>query len=567
MKRKGKIRVIGIAMLAILIITQVCMPVSASNTDELNVSEGAVSLAKEEHINAAPKDDSPAILDSSSVLLPETNTRALASSVDLSTSRYFPPIGNQRNIGNCTSWASVYYQFGYQVASKYDLDVDSTSNLFSPKWVHNMAKNNTGNNGSSYSNVYKILMGNGAVRYSECTPATSSVTDTSTEYLPWYLDEADMTNALKYRISNYETLSFADTAVNTPIAAYNSSNLTNMKTFLSAGNVLTITADMSTWDYKTLSSQSNSSLNGEKVCIKVYDSDDDWQGHALAVVGYNDNITYDLNGNGTIQSFERGAFKIANSWGTSASNHNDGFIWVMYDALNKVSSATNQNVSTRIPAFDNYKYNVIAVKEYPRDVIAKVTLNHSDRTQVKLELGVSSTTATTPTTKLSTMLLQNKLADSKNFSGTGSSSETKTFVFDFGDLYALDTERSNCYICVSDESGGASTIVKEIELIDGTGKTIVLDTADKTVTSTSANYKFKLGIVGDINNDTNITSADATLIQKYVSKMITLTEDELKVADVNGDGKVTTSDATMIQKYIAHTIDEFTNGSVVLLSR
>ena len=46
----------------------------------------------------------------------------LPDSVNLSTKKQFPPIGNQKNEGSCTAWATVYYQFTYEVAkmNKWD---------------------------------------------------------------------------------------------------------------------------------------------------------------------------------------------------------------------------------------------------------------------------------------------------------------------------------------------------------------------------------------------------------------------------------------------------------------
>lgn len=35
----------------------------------------------------------------------------------------------------------------------------------------------------------------------------------------------------------------------------------------------------------------------------------------MTLVGYNDNIWVDINGNGIVDNGEKGAFKIANSWG------------------------------------------------------------------------------------------------------------------------------------------------------------------------------------------------------------------------------------------------------------
>lgn len=57
--------------------------------------------------------------------------------------------------------------------------------------------------------------------------------------------------------------------------------------------------------------------------------------------------------------------------------------------------------------------------------------------------------------------------------------------------------------------------------------------------------------IGDINLDGKVDINDATIIQRYLVKNVTLTAEQLAVADANGDGEVTISDATHIQKFIA----------------
>lgn len=61
---------------------------------------------------------------------------------------------------------------------------------------------------------------------------------------------------------------------------------------------------------------------------------------------------------------------------------------------------------------------------------------------------------------------------------------------------------------------------------------------------------------GDVNGDGIVNISDATEIQRYVARLISLSDKQLEAADVDGDGKVTINDATMIQKYIAHMIHE-----------
>lgn len=59
------------------------------------------------------------------------------------------------------------------------------------------------------------------------------------------------------------------------------------------------------------------------------------------------------------------------------------------------------------------------------------------------------------------------------------------------------------------------------------------------------------GITNDVDLDNSVTVADATLLQKYVANISTLTDDQKLLADCNGDGVIDIRDATYIQKTIA----------------
>ncbi len=60
---------------------------------------------------------------------------------------------------------------------------------------------------------------------------------------------------------------------------------------------------------------------------------------------------------------------------------------------------------------------------------------------------------------------------------------------------------------------------------------------------------------GDVNRDGKINVKDATLIQKFVAKMIEFDADQLTLANVNLDEEVNIKDATLIQKFIADIVD------------
>ena len=66
--------------------------------------------------------------------------------------------------------------------------------------------------------------------------------------------------------------------------------------------------------------------------------------HSMTVVGYNDAIWIDINKNDIVDSGEKGAFRVANSWGLGWEY--EGFTWVAYDALYAVSQVDGVPVAS-----------------------------------------------------------------------------------------------------------------------------------------------------------------------------------------------------------------------------
>lgn len=69
-------------------------------------------------------------------------------------------------------------------------------------------------------------------------------------------------------------------------------------------------------------------------------------------------------------------------------------------------------------------------------------------------------------------------------------------------------------------------------------------------------------VYGDVNGDGDITVVDATLVQKHVVQLETLSADKQILADVNGDNTISVVDATLIQKYVVHLKDWGRTGDV-----
>ena len=64
-------------------------------------------------------------------------------------------------------------------------------------------------------------------------------------------------------------------------------------------------------------------------------------------------------------------------------------------------------------------------------------------------------------------------------------------------------------------------------------------------------------LLGDVNLSGTVDVTDATVIQRFLASLMTLSESQQKAADTNGNGAVEITDATLIQRYLAKLIDTF----------
>ncbi len=68
--------------------------------------------------------------------------------------------------------------------------------------------------------------------------------------------------------------------------------------------------------------------------------------------------------------------------------------------------------------------------------------------------------------------------------------------------------------------------------------------------------QFEDGIKGDLDNDMEITTADALIILQSVTQSINLDYNQNRNADLSGDGKITSLDALIVLQYIVGIVNE-----------
>ena len=443
--------------------------------ERINAERQAKGLRKllETEVNTAPMGEESTFYsvtsDGGTVSAAESG---LPSSVDNSLSSAFPPIRSQGGVGSCVAWATTYYQFTYEnnLARGRVANGGNNNVILSPKWTYNMI--NSGVDGGSYfSDAYALLIKHGAVSWAEF-PYDSN-------YLAWCLNTASWRNALNFRPLNWGRISNSDTNM----------LINDLKTQLANGHVIVIGTYVNSWVQKIVSDDPSTTQDNAFVNQKIasYMKNTSQGGHGMTLVGYNDSIWCDLNGNSVVDVGERGAFKIANSWGTG--DWNSGYRWVTYDSLRSTSAApatavwpTSDRASNGIFRGSDM-YTVTVRASYSPTMVAEFTLNHPKRGQLLMSLGISDTTATTPT---STWYPEALYYSGGNYAFNGTTTACDgTFVFDFSELAPSTATNKRWFVGMRDSTLGEVATIKSYKLyqVNGTIDVLVSTCSDvpKTV--------------------------------------------------------------------------------------
>lgn len=372
-------------------------------------------------------------------------SKPLPDFVDNSTLPCFPPVTSQGPTGACSIFAAMYYQMTHMsgLANGYD-NKTSKSNVLSPNWTMNFGVGGVG--------CYDLSRKNGCASMEDIP----FVPDAKL----WNTDPRVWARALKHRVDKNGSIGNVDTP----------EGFHKMKELLSKGYVLYFDTWIGSFQFKRAGDDPSTDKDDPWVGKNViYGVDNYVAGHALAIVGYNDHMWVDINGNGKVEPAEKGTIKIVNSWGGAYEDH--GFTYVCYDALSQKSKVEGVPKNRRDGSVFNYNtaYWVTFKPDYYPRLLAKITVNTSKRNQLKVQLGYSPVTGEKPEYLWDSYLL-NKNSDAKGFDGSDSATDG-TFVLDFTDLITdhklENTGTGRWYVSVTDsEADGSPVILKDFSLID-----------------------------------------------------------------------------------------------------
>ncbi len=372
---------------------------------------------------------------------------SLPTSVNNSLLPSFPPIGNQEQLGSCVGWASTYYQASHELGLLNGFNnKKSFTNVLSPKWTYDMI-NQGKDHGASPPDAFTLLCTSGAV--------SILTVPYNTNHTKWDLKTSDWISAISNRMAPYVLIPGLD------------GNITAIKQSLNNGHVLTFSTFIDSWVLTHIKHDPTKLDNyheGELACIYMKGQSG---GHFMTIVGYDDNLWIDINGDGKIDSGERGAFLVANSWGTDWGNK--GFIWISYDAFLTTSAVVKGPTKNRFPAGIGLDSNVISIvpkaMHYSPSLIAEFSISQTKRNQILAQIGFSDTTQTTP---VSLIPILNQQGGALEFDGEGSSKlGTVTFAADLTDFLSSESPNINrYYLSISDNTKNDPTILNYFVLVD-----------------------------------------------------------------------------------------------------
>lgn len=399
----------------------------------------------------------------------QTHALQLPASFDRSLDKAFPEIGRQKG-NSCTGWATTHYQATYQVAKREGWDAAKGGKAYwcSPHWTYNFI-NGGADKGGSMSNNNEVLIKHGVATWEEFEIGTPN------RATSWCDDPKVWRNAINYRFKSKSTISNINTK----------DGLQTLKEYLydeKYGITFSTNSPSSGkhWVWINIKDDSSTpdddSFVGQKACYYV--KENNGGRHALAVIGWNDDIWIDVNKNGKIDTGEKGALKISESHGTGAGNN--GYYWLAYDALHEKSQVTGGVTEKRAPAFLSRRVYVCEIREsYTPQLLAEFTLHTAARIDVVIEFLRVEKGEIAPFKNpkdawkgyvFGTMSKSsgNRLGfDGKNYSSDPKGAPEGTFIFDLTDILPSGNEEGEWryVMSVTDRTAGMPVTVKSFKVI------------------------------------------------------------------------------------------------------
>lgn len=358
-------------LLTILLLITI-FSVSAQKLDNKNVPAGL------RNTTPLTEQDAAMFNQLEEVVLPDAyRYMTLPDSLDNSLHPWFRSIISQESYPNCMQSTSIAYNFTYEINRLRDVSAADINNLYTTHFAWNFFNGGNGWYGVNYLFTMDVLKNHG----------TPSVADYGGMYHGggerWMSGYNEWYNAMNNRIAGMRKIYVGDEEGLLTLKHWMNDHLDGSET---GGVASFIACSPYGLQYLPPESAQSGKLVVTYWCPEAL--------HGMCIVGYNDSIRYDYNGDGlftndidlnddgiiNMKDWEIGALKFANSYGESFAN--DGYCFMMYKTL---ADDLDQG-----GIWLNTVHVIDAKASHETQMTYKVSLEHNYRERVKVSAGISS---------------------------------------------------------------------------------------------------------------------------------------------------------------------------------
>ena len=307
------------------------------------------------------------------------SSQALPAVKDNTDLIFFPGIYSQE-VCNCNQAASVWLMYTYEVNYLRGLESANPDNQYSPMAVFNLMNYDYSSScpGVSYFDTWSIIKANGI-------PGSTDFPVNSQNSYVWMSGYDKYYRGMKNRVDQVYAIDVGSPEGLITLKHWIHDHLA----YSDIGGVANF--QIGSGDMQTPRIPVGQGLEAEgEYIVTAYGPN---VGHAMSFVGWNDNVKYDVNGDGwftnnvdinsdgkvDMRDWEVGAMLVVNSWG---SYYNNGKLWVQYRLL-----AEDLNHGG---IWNNAVMVVKPKRTYQPQMTVKTKIRYNQRNRIKIQVGVAA---------------------------------------------------------------------------------------------------------------------------------------------------------------------------------